>query len=81
MATTRRHFLATAAGAGLLAAQNVSPNARVRIALIGAGVLALVLAGVAVGRKSVPAALACVVLLGALVLRVRPARRHPRTPD
>jgi predicted dehydrogenase len=37
MATTRRHFLATAAGAGLLAAQNVSPNARVRIALIGAG--------------------------------------------
>ena len=37
MSTTRRHFLATAAGAGLLAAQNVSPNDRVRIALIGAG--------------------------------------------
>jgi predicted dehydrogenase len=37
MTTTRRHFLATAAGAGLLAAQNVSPNDRVRIALIGAG--------------------------------------------
>ena len=37
MSTTRRHFLATAAGAGLLAAQNVSPNERVRIALIGAG--------------------------------------------
>ena len=37
MPTTRRHFLATAAGAGLLAAQNVSPNDRVRIALIGAG--------------------------------------------
>jgi predicted dehydrogenase len=37
MSTTRRHFLATAAGAGLLAAQNVSPNNRVRIALIGAG--------------------------------------------
>jgi len=35
--TTRRHFLASAAGAGLLAAQNVSPNDRVRIALIGAG--------------------------------------------
>ena len=35
--STRRHFLATAAGAGLLAAQNVSPNDRVRIALIGAG--------------------------------------------
>jgi predicted dehydrogenase len=34
---TRRHFLATAAGAGLLAAQNVSPNDRIRIALIGAG--------------------------------------------
>jgi len=26
MTTTRRHFFATAAGAGLLAAQNVSPN-------------------------------------------------------
>jgi predicted dehydrogenase len=43
MTTTRRHFLATSAGAGLLAAQNVSPaqsispNDRVRIALIGAG--------------------------------------------
>jgi predicted dehydrogenase len=37
MTTTRRHFLATAAGAGLLAAQNTSPNGRVRIALIGAG--------------------------------------------
>ena len=37
MTTTRRHFLATAAGTGLLAAQNVSPNDRVRIALIGAG--------------------------------------------
>jgi predicted dehydrogenase len=37
MSTTRRHFLTTAAGAGLLAAQNVSPNNRVRIALIGAG--------------------------------------------
>jgi predicted dehydrogenase len=37
MSTTRRHFLATATGAGLLAAQNVSPNDRVRIALIGAG--------------------------------------------
>ena len=37
MSTTRRHFLATAAGAGLLAAQNASPNDRVRIALIGAG--------------------------------------------
>lgn len=37
MSTTRRHFLATAAGAGLLAAQNVSPNDRIRIALIGAG--------------------------------------------
>src|SRR5450432_2931865 len=41
MTTTRRHFLATSAGAGLLAAQNVSPNVspndRVRIALIGAG--------------------------------------------
>src|SRR5271169_1832478 len=37
MPTTRRHFLATAAGAGLFAAQNVSPNDRVRIALIGAG--------------------------------------------
>jgi predicted dehydrogenase len=37
MSTTRRHFLTTAAGAGLLAAQNVSPNDRVRIALIGAG--------------------------------------------
>jgi len=37
MSTTRRHFLATAAGAGLLAAQNTSPNDRVRIALIGAG--------------------------------------------
>jgi predicted dehydrogenase len=37
MSTTRRHFLATAAGAGLLAAQTVSPNDRVRIALIGAG--------------------------------------------
>jgi predicted dehydrogenase len=37
MTTTRRHFLATAAGTGLLAAQNVSPNDRIRIALIGAG--------------------------------------------
>ncbi len=42
MSTTRRHFLASAAGAGLLAAQNVpaqnvSPSDRVRIALIGAG--------------------------------------------
>jgi predicted dehydrogenase len=37
MSTTRRHFLATAAGAGLLAAQNVTSNDRVRIALIGAG--------------------------------------------
>src|SRR5664279_5006349 len=37
MTTTRRHFLATAAGAGVLAAQNVSPNDRVRIALIGSG--------------------------------------------
>ena len=41
MSFTRRHFLATAAGTGLLAAQNVSPgispNDRVRIALIGAG--------------------------------------------
>jgi predicted dehydrogenase len=42
MTTTRRHFLATAAGTGLLAAQsvpaqNVSPGDRVRIALIGAG--------------------------------------------
>jgi predicted dehydrogenase len=42
MSTTRRHFLATTAGAGLMAAQNVSaqnvsPNDRVRIALIGAG--------------------------------------------
>src|ERR1022692_4567952 len=37
MTTTRRHFLASAAGAGVLAAQNVSPNDRVRIALIGAG--------------------------------------------
>jgi predicted dehydrogenase len=37
MNTSRRHFLAAAAGAGALAAQNVSPNDRVRIALIGAG--------------------------------------------
>jgi predicted dehydrogenase len=37
MTTTRRHFLASAAGAGVLAAQNVSPNDRVRIGLIGAG--------------------------------------------
>src|SRR4051794_11848101 len=37
MSTTRRHFLATAAGAGLLAAQSISPNDKVRIALIGAG--------------------------------------------
>jgi predicted dehydrogenase len=37
MTTTRRHFLASAAGAGVVAAQNVSPNDRVRIALIGAG--------------------------------------------
>src|SRR5260370_6949375 len=37
MSATRRHFLATAAGAGLLAAQNISPNDRVRIALVGAG--------------------------------------------
>jgi predicted dehydrogenase len=37
MTTTRRHFFATAAGAGLLAAQNVPPNDRIRIALIGAG--------------------------------------------
>ena len=37
MTTTRRHFLATATGAGLLAAQSTSPNGRVRIALIGAG--------------------------------------------
>jgi predicted dehydrogenase len=37
MTTTRRRFLATAAGTGLLAAQSVSPNDRVRIALIGAG--------------------------------------------
>src|ERR1019366_3934268 len=37
MTTTRRHFLATAAGAGVLAPQSVSPNDRVRIALIGAG--------------------------------------------
>ncbi len=34
--------------------------------LVCAGVLALVLAAVAAGRKSVPAALACVVLIGAL---------------
>jgi predicted dehydrogenase len=37
MSTTRLHFPAPAAGAGLLAAQNTSPNDRVRIALIGAG--------------------------------------------
>jgi predicted dehydrogenase len=37
MSTTRRHFLASTAGAGLLAAQSVSPSDRVRIALIGAG--------------------------------------------
>jgi predicted dehydrogenase len=40
MPTTRRHFLGAAASASFaasLAAQNVSPNNRVRIALIGAG--------------------------------------------
>ena len=37
MPITRRHFLAAAAGAGALAAQSVSPNDRVHIALIGAG--------------------------------------------
>lgn len=36
------------------------------VALVGAGVIALVVAGVAAGRKSVPAALACVVLLGSV---------------
>lgn len=37
------------------------------IALIGAVVIALIVAGVAAGRKSVPAALACVVLLGSVL--------------
>ena len=36
-------------------------------ALVGAGVVTLVIAGVAVGRRSLPAAVACVVLLGAAV--------------
>jgi len=36
MSTTRRHFLQSAAAAGL-AAQTVSANDRVQIALIGAG--------------------------------------------
>jgi competence protein ComEC len=37
------------------------------IALVGAVVIALIVAGVAAGRKSVPAALACVVLLGSVL--------------
>ncbi len=37
------------------------------VALIGAGVVALVVAGVSAGRRSVPAALACVVLLGSVL--------------
>ena len=36
--------------------------------LVCAGVLALVVAGIAAGRRSVPAAMACVVLLGALMV-------------
>ena len=36
-------------------------------ALVGAGAIALIVAGVAAGRKSVPAALACVVLLGSVL--------------
>ena len=37
------------------------------VALVGAGVIALVVAGVAAGRRSLPAALACVVLLGSVL--------------
>jgi len=37
MDTSRRHFLQSTAAAGLLAAQKVSANDRIRIALIGAG--------------------------------------------
>ncbi len=37
METSRRHFLQSAAAAGLLAAQKVSANDHIRIALIGAG--------------------------------------------
>jgi DNA invertase Pin-like site-specific DNA recombinase len=37
------------------------------VALIGAAVTALIVGGVAAGRKSLPAALACVVLLGAVL--------------
>src|SRR5579864_2212599 len=37
MSTSRRHFLKSATAAGLAAAQKVSANDRVRIALIGAG--------------------------------------------
>src|SRR5579871_8546 len=37
MGTSRRHFLQSTAAAGLLAAQKVSANDRIRIALIGAG--------------------------------------------
>ena len=37
MDTSRRHFLQSTAAAGLMAAQKVSANDRIRIALIGAG--------------------------------------------
>ena len=37
METSRRHFLQSTAAAGLMAAQKVSANDRIRIALIGAG--------------------------------------------
>ena len=37
MSTSRRHFLQSSAIAGLAAAQKVSANDRIRIALIGAG--------------------------------------------
>ena len=38
------------------------------IALLGAGAIALVVAAIAVGRKSVPAALACVVLVSSVLV-------------
>ncbi|HET9321294.1 MAG TPA: Gfo/Idh/MocA family oxidoreductase, partial [Bryobacteraceae bacterium] len=37
MSTSRRHFLQSAAAAGLMAAQKIAANDRVQIALIGAG--------------------------------------------
>ena len=64
---TRRSFLSTTAGAGLLAAAPVSPNSRIRLACIGLGIMGNKDCATALKVPGVELAAACDLYTGRLV--------------